>query len=258
VVSGATSNLNPNASLPSGFSANDVTNDIGISLEDVRQVSRWLDYLLSVVDPNEYESLSEADQATVRYLLIWRFEPADIGRILRDCRDRRGQVDREDHPHKLWRDGYVERTITNTGIPYRVDPDLGKALVEDAKERKGRRPSAGSKSLREVRDAFRNLGTELTTTEIAESSYVGWRGSKKDSVKRRVRRCLDIFDSAGYVGWKTDGRQNIYFGQGITNLRIPGDYEWCHRELQLMGEEVDSADMGIESERRKRSSSRTT
>jgi len=258
VVSGATSNLNPNASLQSGFSADDVTNDIGIPLEDVRQVSRWLDYLLSVVDPDEYESLSEADQATVRYLLIWRFEPTDIGRILRDCRDRRGRVDPEDHPHKLWRDGYVERTITNTGIPYQVDPDLGKALVEDAKERKGRRPSAGSKSLREVRDAFQNLGTELTTTEIAESSYVGWRGSKKDSVRKRVCRCIDIFDSAGYIEWEKDGRQNIYIENGLTDLRIPGDYEWCHRELQLIGEEVDSADMGIESERGKRSSGRTT
>jgi hypothetical protein len=248
VVSGATSNLNPNASLPSGFSTDDVTNDIGIPLEDVRQVSRWLDYLLSVIDPNEYESLSEADQAAVRYLLIWRFEPTDIARILRDCRDRRGQVDREDHPHKLWRDGYVERTITNTGIPYQVDPDLGKALVEDAKERKGRRPSAGSKSLREVRDAFRNLGTELTTTEIAESSYVGWRGSKKDSVKRRVRRCLNIFDTAGYIESQRDGRQIIYIGKGITSLRIPGDSEWHQRTAVLMNEELDPADMGIESE----------
>jgi len=258
VVSGATSNLKPSTSLPPGFSADDVTNDIGIPLEDVRQVSKWLNYLLSVVDANRYESLSEADQATVRYLLVWRFEPTDIARILRDCRDRRGQVDPEDHPHKLWSDGYVERTITNTGIPYQVDPDLGKALVEDAKETKGRRPSAGSESLREVQDAFRNLGNELTTTEIAECSHVGWRGSKKDSAKRRVRRCLDIFDTAGYIEWEKDGRQTIYIEEGLTNLRIPGDYEWCHRELQLMGEEVDSADMGIESERGKRSSGRTT
>jgi len=252
VVSGATSNLNPNASLPPGFSANEVTNDIGIPLEDVREVSSWLNYLLSVVDANGYESLSEADQATVRYLLIWRFEPTDIGRILRDCRDRRGQVDPEDHPHKLWRDGYVERTITNTGIPYQVDPNLGKALVEDAKERKGRRPSAGSKSLREVRDAFRNLGTELTTTEIVESSDVSWRGSKKSSVKRRVRRCFNIFESAGYIESKKDGRRNIYIEKGLTDLRIPGDAEWCQRTLALMGEEINLADMGIESERDER------
>ncbi len=257
VVSGATSNFNPNASLPSGFSANDVTNDIGIPLEDVRQVSTWLNYLLTFIEPNGYDSLSEADQATVRYLLIWRFEPTDIARILRDCRDRRGRVDREDHPHKLWRDGYVERTITNTGIPYQVDSDLGKALVEDAMETKGRRPSAGSKSLREVRDAFRNLGNELTTTEIVESSYVGWRGSKKESVKRRVVRCFDIFDTAGYIEWEKDGRQNIYIEEGLTNLRIPGDYEWCQRTAALMGEEIDSADMGIESERDERATKRS-
>lgn len=257
VVSGATSNLNPNASLPPGFSANDVTNDIGIPLEDVRQVSTWLNYLLTFIEPTGYDSLSEADQATVRYLLIWRFEPTDIARILRDCRDRRGRVDREDYPHKLWRDGYVERTITNTGIPYQVDPDLGTALVKDAKETKGRGPSAGSKSLREVRNAFWNLGNELTTTEIAESLDVDWRGSKKDSVKRRVRRCLDIFDTAGYIEWEKDGRQIIYTESGLTDLRIPGDAEWYQRTAVLMGEEMDTADMGIECERDERVTKRS-
>jgi len=257
VVSGATSNLNPNDSLPPGFSANDVKNDIGISLQDVRQVSTWLNYLLTFIEPKGYDSLSEADQATVRYLLIWRFEPTDIARILRDCRDRRSRVDPEDHPHKLWRDGYVERTITNTGIPYQVDPDLGKALIEDAKQRKGRRPSVGSKSLREVRDAFQNLGTELTTTEIAKSSYVGRRGSKKSSVKRRVRRCIDIFESAGYITSQRDGRKIIYSEEGLTNLRIPGDAEWCQRTTVLMDEEIDPADMGIESDRDERTAKRS-
>jgi hypothetical protein len=98
------------------------------------------------------------------------------------------------------------------------------------RETDGSRPSAGCFSLIEVREAFNHLGEELTVSEIADSGLISWRdATKKDSVKRRVRRCLSILQDAGYISEKThpqDRRKTLYVAQGLTHLRIPGDDKW--------------------------------
>jgi len=235
-----TADASTNTSLPSDFNANEVTNDVGIVLEDIREVSSRLHYLLTFVRPAGYKSLSEADQATVRLLLIWRFDPTDIGNILRDCRGREKRVSSEDHPDKLKRDDYVQRTIKKTTIPFKIDPDLVAALVESSDETEGRRPPVSPTSLREVRDSFRNTEKELTTSEIVESPSVSWEGAKQKSVKRRVQRCVDVLETAGHIDWVRDGRKVRYSDEGVSELQLPGDVEWYRATAQMTDGEPDS------------------
>jgi len=245
-TSGETESFEPLESLPEDFSPGEVTNDIGMSLKEVRQLSDRTDTLLSRIQPAGYESPSEADQAAVRSLLIWRYDEADIAHVLRSCRDRRGRVGEDEHPYKLERDNYVRRTIRNTAIPYEVDPALAQALLNDAKETDGSRPSAGCFSLIEVREAFNHLGEELTVSEIVDSGLISWRDTtKKDSVKRRVRRCLSILQDAGYISEKThpqDRRKTLYVAQGLTHLRIPSDNKWHQATESLKRKQATNRD----------------
>ncbi|MUW14232.1 hypothetical protein GJ633_05840 [Halorubrum sp. CBA1125] len=235
--------IEPLGSLPDDFNPAEVTNDVGITLKEVRRLSERLNYLLSCINPSGYDSLSEADQAAVRSLLIWRFDETDIANILRSCRDRRGRVGEDAHPYKMERDDYVRRTIQNTAIPYKVDPDLAQALLKDAKKTSGSRPSAGNFSLIEVQKAFAYLNGGATVTQLVESGLITWRdGTQKSSVKKRVRRCLSILQDAEYVSGKThpqDRRKTLYVTHGLSKLRIPGDEEWnqATRSLRKLSED---------------------
>lgn len=244
-ASGESETYAPLESLPDEFTPGDVTNDVGMTLREVRRLSNRTDTLLSRIHPSGYESPSESDQAAVRSLLIWRFDETDIAHILRSCRDRRGRVGEDDHPYKLERDEYVRRTIRNTTIPYEVDPALAQALLNDARETDGRRPSAGCLSLIEVQEAFAHLGGEATVTQLVESGYVTWRGAEKESVKRRVRRCLSILQDAGYVSSRAhpqDRRKKLYAADGLKQLQIPGDTEWNQATHSLKKQEAANRD----------------
>lgn len=67
-----------------------------------------------------------------------------------------------------------------------------------------------------------------------------WGDAKKSSIKRRVRRCLNIFDDAGYVSWYRGGRTTVYEAEGLRQLRIPGDEEWNQATISLMGGDINN------------------
>lgn len=202
-------------SLPNGFDPNKVENDVGVPLEEIRIASPKLDALLTQYCPSGYPSPSEADMATVSLLLYWRFDETDIANILRATRPRA----------KINRDEYVSTTIKNTALTeiHPCDSDLLKALINNAKRNQGR-PEASSLTLMEVRETLLTLNGKATVREMAEFGLIGDDGIKEESLKRRIRRGLNILEDAGYVSSKRDGRAIVWESNGLEDFDLPDDY----------------------------------
>lgn len=201
--------------LPKGFDPNEVTNDVGVPLADIRSASSKLDTLMIKLCPSHYSSASEADMSTVSLLLYWRFDEIDIANILRATRSR----------SKMNRDDYISMTIKKTSLTEisPCDPELLKALIKSAKENNGR-PLASSLTLSEVRDTLLFLNGKATVCEMAEIEQISSSEIKVESLKRRIRRALKILDDAGYVTSKSDGRTNVWEDNGLEDLDLPDDY----------------------------------
>lgn len=202
-------------SLPDGFDSDRVTNDVGVPLADVRIASPKLDTLLTRLCPSDYPSPSEADMATVSLLLYWRFDERDIANILRATRPRA----------KMNRDKYVSETIKRTSLTkiHPCNSDLLKALITNAKESQGR-PEASSLTLMEVRETLLSLNGKATVREMVELGLIEKSEIKEASLKRRIRRGLNILEDAGYVSPERDGRATVWENNGLENLDLPDDY----------------------------------
>jgi len=199
--------------LSEDFDADSVTNEWGASLREVRMVSRKLDRLLSTFNPgDDYESTSEADMATVSMLLIWGFSEDDIADIHRVCRARKKVQGRED---------YVRRTITRTALTKTdpLDPDLGRALVESAKENGGR-PTVHEATLLNVKISLQLLAGEATVSQLVEDGVVDWKDAKRTSVMKRVRRALKVLEDAEYVSQIQRGA-TLWRDEGLDSLTLP-------------------------------------
>lgn len=202
--------------LSEDFDAGSVTNEWGAELRDVRMASRKLDRLLSVFNPgNEYESTSEADQAAVSMLLIWRFDETDIVDILRACRSRK----------KMAREDYIWRTIHRTALTQRipVDPELGPVLIESAKENRGI-PKVGNATLFQVQNAFA-YRKDATVAELADDDILDWGNAKRKSTMRRIRRALKVLKRAGYVSQEWRG-EVIWQPDGLDELTLQEGSRW--------------------------------
>jgi len=201
--------------LPERFEPNEITNDVGVPLADVRTISKKLTTLMTKLCPSDYPSASEADMSTVSLLLYWRFDETDIANILRATRSR-AKINRED---------YISMTIKNTSHTEisPCDSKLLKSLIKSAKENNGR-PQASSLTLMEVRDTLLYLNGKATVCEIAEVEQISSSDIKVESLKRRIRRALKILDDAGYVSSKPDGRTNVWENKGLEELYLPDDY----------------------------------
>ena len=198
-------------SLPRDFSPVEVRNSWGASLGEIRGVSSKLDTLLETYIPPEHPSTSEADMATVALLLYWGFDEDDIANIIRSCRNRT----------KMRRDDYVSRTIARTTLTKRIpiDPDLGQALVKKTLDREGE-PPVSPISINVIGGAFRILGGKSTITELVDSGLIPWEDSKRDSVRRRATRVMEVFEEAGYVSWTRDGRTTVWTDEGLDQLQM--------------------------------------
>lgn len=72
-------------------------NDLGIPLNVIRKVDSKLDELLKGPEQLGYQSLSEADLATISKLWFWRFNKIDIAGIIRQFRTRDKVIERNDY-----------------------------------------------------------------------------------------------------------------------------------------------------------------
>lgn len=199
--------------LPEGFDPNAVTNEWRTTLQEVRIVSDKLDRLLSVYNPgNSYPSTSEADMATVSMLLVWGFSEVDIADIIRACRPRKKLQNRDD---------YLRDTIMNTALTRvtPVDPELGRVWIKSAKENGGR-PVFHESTLINLQNSMEYLDGEATVTTIVDEGLIKWRGSKRTSVMKRVRRALRALERAGYVTSVERGA-TIWRDDGFLTLDLP-------------------------------------
>jgi len=115
--------------IESDDSTSGFTNEFGTSLEKIRQWDDKLDKLLSRLEPafplpNDDNSPSGYDYSAVTKLLYWRFDDADIARILRKYR----------HRGKLDRDDYIRTTISNarSEVSEKCDPPKQRDVTETA------------------------------------------------------------------------------------------------------------------------------
>lgn len=199
--------------LPEDFDADSVTNEWGVSLREVRIVSGKLDKLLAVFNPgDDYESTSEADMATVSMLLIWGFSENDIANVLRAYRARKKIQMRED---------YIRRTIRQTALTKTVplDPALGRALVESAKQNGGR-PTVHEATLLNVKVSLQLLGGEATVSQLVDKGVIDWKKAKRSSVMKRVRRALKVLENAGYTS-RMDRGVTLWCDDGLDSLLLP-------------------------------------
>lgn len=179
----------------SGGNLDDVTNDIGLSLADVRKVSYRLNELLELLNPkNRYKSISEADMNAVYLLRGWRFAKDDVTRILQEYRDREGRTN--DHPEKMQRKDYAPRTVAAAVDRIDpIDPPLAHALLKSAKENDGQGPQASRPTITivwgKLCDAVvESDGGQVSTSDVTEQSPFD---------RRRTLRALNILGDAGYV-----------------------------------------------------------
>lgn len=186
------------------------TNAFDATLGEIRHTSTSIDELLSTTEPLHYESKVAADMATASKLLYWRFnEPATI-EILETYRQ---DVDTDANYRQL------VQTTTHTEIKP-INPDLGRALIQSAKNHGGR-PAAGVATLSEIQLSFELLGDSLTVTDIIDSDIVTWGDAKRKSVRRRINRGLTILEDAGFVSSAREGRFVVYYSNGVEALSFP-------------------------------------
>lgn len=161
----------------------ELVNDVGLSLRAVSRLSGRLDRLLSHRHPDGYDSPSEADMATVRLLLHYRFDPEDAATILRGCRAR---------PKVYARPDYVARTIGRTTIPAPLPEGLCINLVRLTPNRG--KPDVTHETIREVVLAVENgaVGPPFGVADLVDSGRVEWRGRGREAAKKRVRRALKM------------------------------------------------------------------
>jgi chitodextrinase len=91
-------------------------NDLGMSLDSIRNRDDKLDALLSSLVPGgySYPSASEADFAAASKLHFWRYSERDIARIIRDYRTRQKVTDRDD---------YLAHTIDKAASGEQMEPE---------------------------------------------------------------------------------------------------------------------------------------
>lgn len=186
------------------------TNEFGATLADVRQASSSIDQLLSTTAALNYDSKVAADMAAASKLLYWRFSKIVVEKILAAYRR---ESDSDEDFQEL-----VANT-THTRIQP-IDEDLGRAIIRSAKKHRGR-PAAGVATLAEIQLAFELLGDALTVTDIIDSDIVSDQNAKRESVRRRINRGLDILEDAGYVSFTRDGRTIVWSSVGIESLSFP-------------------------------------
>ncbi|WP_162354499.1 bifunctional DNA primase/polymerase [Natrialba swarupiae] len=202
----------------------ETTNDVGMTLKEVRERSEKLDRLLSDLLPRDYDyhSVSEADMATARLLLLWRFDEATTGALLQAYRDREGRV--EGSESKMRRKDYVATTVRKTALldVEAFDRDLMRAFMEDARENGGR-PTVSLESVREVYNVLILIDREqYTVQDIMETDMVARGYAKGASVKRRVRRALHLLVRTGALeDRKSPGFPTQYVDTGLSDLYIP-------------------------------------
>lgn len=186
------------------------TNEFGAMLADVRQASISVDQLLSTTESLDYDSKTAADMATTSKLLYWRFSEVVVENILDAYRlESDSDVDFQE----------LVSNTTHTRI-HPIDPDLGRALIQSAKNHGGR-PAAGVATLTEIQLSFELLGDCLTVTDIIDSDLVTWGNAKRKSVRRRINRGLTILIDAGFVSSTKEGRSVEYYNEGVTSLSLP-------------------------------------
>lgn len=88
-------------------------NEMGMSLEEVREHTDKLDRLLTRLNPGGYQSRSEADFATASILHFWRFSTQDITNTLQQYR----------RYEKTERPGYVKHTVSKAATGEQIDLD---------------------------------------------------------------------------------------------------------------------------------------
>ena len=186
------------------------TNEFDATLGEIRHTSSSIDELLSTTESLNYESEVAADMAAASKLLYWRFSEPVIIEILESYRQE------PESDTNYWD---LVQKITQTEIRP-VDPDLGDAIIESAKNHGGK-PAAGVVTLSEIQLSFELLGDCLTVTDIVDSDIVTWDDAKRKSVRRRINRGLDILADAGYVSYTSKGRTNVYQNEGVTSLSFP-------------------------------------
>jgi hypothetical protein len=186
------------------------TNEFGAMLADVRQASISIDQLLSTTESLDYDSKAAADMATTSKLLYWRFNEVVVEDIL--------DVYRREPDSNIDFQDLVANTTHARVHP--IDPDLGRTLIQSAKNHGGR-PAAGVATLTEIQLSFELLGNCLTVTDIIDGDFVMWGDAKRKSVRRRINRGLTILIDAGFVSSTNEGRSIEYYDEGVTSLSLP-------------------------------------
>lgn len=108
--------------LPEDYDGQTVTNDFGMTVKQVREVSTTIDRLCDAFNPGkEYTSPSEGDWKFAQLLLFWAFDTEEVNQLIRYFRSRE-KIKR--------RDNYVDMTVRNAErhIHDRIDASLGWAL----------------------------------------------------------------------------------------------------------------------------------
>lgn len=197
--------------LPTGYEPDSVKSELGYTLGETRLVSKKLDVLLKDLNPG-YPSPSEADMAAVSLLLYWRFEERDIANIIRGCRPRKKL---QSHPE------YLDRLILST-VHTQLSPicvNLGKAVIGNAIDNGGR-PIASVETLILVRSAILVFGGEADTMRMAR---ILGDDLTEGAAQQRVLRAMRVYEDAGLVTYKKEGRKTVFVDEGLEGISLPGD-----------------------------------